>query len=1637
MRTTRWIATALLTGLALFSEGGITTVSHRYLFDGDVTDSVGALHGTATTNSTYLEAPQFINDIPAGTVAGAPTQSIEFGMNNGSKKSGFSLGSVMGTNIGSYSLWFKSEDVLQGSQYLVASWPQQILKGGVGAYAGGIEAGFQGVVAGGGYATNEWIHVVVSWDNTAAAGRLYINGVLAGTADYDGNVVAPSSVNIGGFNLNDDGDNLVNQSDVKLYDLQFYDGMLDAGDVFELHNNPGAIISYESPVLAHRYAFGSNVDDSIGSADGTATTNGTYTEAPLFSTDIPSGAVAGAPTRSLQVGMSYLSKKSGFSLGSVMSTNTGSYSLWFKSEDVLLGSQYLVVSWPQQILKGGIGAYAGGIEAGFQGVVAGGGYATNEWIHVVVSWDNTAAAGRLYINGVLAGTADYDGNVVAPSSVNIGGFNLNDDGDNLANQSDVKLYDLQFYRNELGIDAVQLLYANPGIKASHDTTRLIFPTLDESDAVVADLAVTDAPYNADSSGVSDCTAMVQAALDDLGSAGGGTLYFPAGKYRFDGTLTVPGTISLRGDWKSPLDGGSGQGTILMVYAGRNDTNAAPFIQFSGGLNAIQNLSFWYPEQTVDNVVPYPPTIQRKWRPCMLKRLTFYNAYQGYEVEQAGGAPVISEIFGTFLNTGIKHDNCLEYGFFDQIHISPSIWADAPSAVITNAPALADVRNWCQANTVGLELLKNDDIQLFDITVENAKIGLLTDTNASGMGATYGFKMKINATLERRYEGGGWVGAIEDLDRFPETAAVDYVWPDPWKPARSNVLINVREYPYSATGDGVTDDRQAIQDALDDAGVLGGGIVYLPAGEYVVRTNLLVPSGVELRGVTDFVYRDDHGPGASPVGTALFAFHGENSVDLENEPPFISLSSNSSVRGMTILYPNQGEFWPTVADDPPKTYPWTIRGLGPDINIQYVTIKRGWNLIDLASHDCSGFVLQDFWTSPLNIGVRIGGGTDGGHIQRVLQSMGAWSYPGINTPDIPNWTSEIRSEWLWTNAVGLSMSNSVGYVFGDVKNVQAYGAISFMFKQHMQFLEQDGNGPENMDFFMCHPERTAGISLHFDRGNDLRFFGIGIVSFDDDYFLETTPNFTGTVDVYGLMMWGDPTGRLPLIGGGEVNIYPQGGDALTARVTPTQSQGLLKRLNFEKTEYADKVVTNTGRECWSVSPVGTTPIVDLRVDWQEFRFGNAPEVEFSFDYLDVGADFVQVYYDAHGDGNCNKLMGQFNLTDTGQWKTWTATVTDALFADRMTYIRRNDDILIQANTGGAPFYVSRVELTRPEALSHRYRFEGGVTDSIGSVDGEATTNGTWLEAPLLLLDVPPGAVAGAPTNSLRVGMGYPSVKSGFRLEGSVMNTNAGSYSLWFKSEDVLQGSQYLVASWPQQILKGGIGAYAGGIEAGFQGEKAGSSYAVNEWNHAVVSWDNATGTGRLYLNGALAGTTTYSNRVDTAWINIGGFNLVDNDAQLVNQFDGILYDLQFYNRTLSSDTVKSLYRNPGSYYAASTANRVPRWWLDAWYPGVVDYEASSVSDTDVDGYDARAEYFTGSDPTDVASLFEIADAQTDGDGLVITWISEEGCWFSLSAATNLASEAWSPIASAIPGQHGFTSYTTTVESAACFYKVNLH
>src|SRR5258708_3681011 len=61
------------------------------------------------------------------------------------------------------------------------------------------------------------------------------------------------------------------------------------------------------------------------------------------------------------------------------------------------------------------------------------------------------------------------------------------------------------------------------------------------------------------------------------------------------------------------------------------------------------------------------------------------------------------------------------------------------------------------------------------------------------------------------------------------------------------VLNVKDSAYGAKGDGTTNDAVAIQAAIDAAHSAGGGVIFLPAGTYIVKSALELQSNVTLRG----------------------------------------------------------------------------------------------------------------------------------------------------------------------------------------------------------------------------------------------------------------------------------------------------------------------------------------------------------------------------------------------------------------------------------------------------------------------------------------------------------------------------------------------------------------------------------------------------------------------------------------------------------------------------------------------------------------------------------------------------------------------------------------------------------------------
>jgi len=221
MRAKSWMIICAAAGLAMSAQAGLT---HRYVFDNDVTDAVGTKDGGAVSAA-------YVVDAPAG--ANGPANSLSVGT---VAPSGFTLPSAtLSAAAGSISVWVKA-DALANGPYVIGGTQGVRLKTVTTGYRALYKTGgvLNTTLGTGTASVGAWTHLVITWNNTGAR-TFYANGVQKGTKS-DGDAILPAkAVQIGNLTLG----TAKNQFDGSLYDLRIYDHELALADVAKLHTNPG------------------------------------------------------------------------------------------------------------------------------------------------------------------------------------------------------------------------------------------------------------------------------------------------------------------------------------------------------------------------------------------------------------------------------------------------------------------------------------------------------------------------------------------------------------------------------------------------------------------------------------------------------------------------------------------------------------------------------------------------------------------------------------------------------------------------------------------------------------------------------------------------------------------------------------------------------------------------------------------------------------------------------------------------------------------------------------------------------------------------------------------------------------------------------------------------------------------------------------------------------------------------------------------------------------------------------------------------------------------------------------------------------------------------------------------------------
>lgn len=209
----------------------------------------------------------------------------------------------------------------------------------------------------------------------------------------------------------------------------------------------------------------------------------------------------------------------------------------------------------------------------------------------------------------------------------------------------------------------------------------------------------------------------------------------------------------------------------------------------------------------------------------------------------------------------------------------------------------------------------------------------------------------------------------------------------------------------AKGDGVMDCTAIFQQALDDAGKAGGGIVNVPAGKFRINGNLFIPFGVTLQGT----YRSaplTHTPNPEEMkGSVLLAYAGRGSVDGK---PFVSLDSSATIAGFIITYPESKQ-----SIIPPVPYPPCIAGSpntdnGAVIDCALLNPYEGIHFVRSAR-----FLIRNVQGYPIKRGIFVDQCYDIGKIENIH----FWPFGIVYKPDDP------YCKWINLNGVAFEFART--------------------------------------------------------------------------------------------------------------------------------------------------------------------------------------------------------------------------------------------------------------------------------------------------------------------------------------------------------------------------------------------------------------------------------------------------------------------------------------------------------------------------------------------------------------------------------------------------------------------------------------
>ena len=335
------------------------------------------------------------------------------------------------------------------------------------------------------------------------------------------------------------------------------------------------------------------------------------------------------------------------------------------------------------------------------------------------------------------------------------------------------------------------------------------------------------------------------------------------------------------------------------------------------------------------------------------------------------------------------------------------------------------------------------------------------------------------------------------------------------------ITDVSKSPYNVVsrenGTG-RDVAVLLQNALNEMSSKGGGIVYIPAGDYRLDSPITIPSGVELKGPSECAMHSTR---------ATATFYTNYGQGKENATPLITLSKNSGLSGLRVYHDEQ-----RIKNI--QKYPYVIRAEGADCYVTNVMLTNAYQGIDFATNRCDRHVIMDVHGIMLKTGIKIGGNSKDGILRGCLFNSNSWS-ADYNTSEEAAYSYKEKYETLW----GKLLKSSDAYVIEKTQNELLF--TNFVYGCWHGFIFRNGADV----YSMGNAVDGAGVGFQIEDVNTSKpqwFIASQLCvagGTNNEAYLITTPKFEGIVNMIQTLAFGDSPTAMTLNGTGTVNMIQAG------------------------------------------------------------------------------------------------------------------------------------------------------------------------------------------------------------------------------------------------------------------------------------------------------------------------------------------------------------------------------------------------------------------------------------------------------------------------------------------------------------------